>query len=104
MNRTVVVVKSPGKDRRWHAFRIHWDEGEKVSTWLRNGFSSHLAAWGLIWNGHRSTIKKPHRLPSQCPEHWSFKTLKEAIAHCEHNTLAVHNGKGWRIMHRGNLI
>jgi|688.fasta_scaffold1322545_1 hypothetical protein len=104
MNRTVVIVKSPGKARGWHAFSIHWDQAEIVSTWLRNGFSTWLAAWELVWQGHRSTIKQPHRLPDQCPEHWSFKTLREAIAHFEHNTLAVHNGKGWRITHKGNPI
>ena len=97
MNRTVVIVKAPGKRREWHAIRIHEDQGETVSTWLGNGFGTWLAAWELVWQGHRSTIRQPHRLPDQCPEHWSFKTLRAAVAHCEHNTLAVHNGKGWRI-------
>jgi hypothetical protein len=95
MNRTVVVVKMPGKRRVWGAIRIHWDEGEKVEKWL----TAHPAPHGVIWAGHRSTILQPHRLPTRCPEHWEFKTLREAIAHCEHSTLAVHNGKGWKFKH-----
>jgi hypothetical protein len=99
MNQTVVIVKSPGKRREWSAIRIHWDEGEKVEKWLGEGFGSWGQAWELIQQGHRSTILQPHEMPDQCPEHWGFRTLRDAIAHCEHNTLAVHNGKGWRITH-----
>lgn len=95
MNRTVVIVKSPGKRREWCAIRIHWDQGEKVEQWLR----AHPSPVDVIWAGHRSTVLQPHRLPNQYPEHWSFKTLREAIAHCEHSTLAVHNGKGWKFKH-----
>jgi hypothetical protein len=95
MNRTVVIVKSPGKRRDWCAIRIHEDHGEKVENWLKG----HLSPWQVIHDGHRSSILQPHRLPTQCPEHWRFKTLREAIAHCEHITLAVHNGKGWKFTH-----
>jgi hypothetical protein len=35
MNRTVVIVKMPGKRRDWCAIRIHEDQGDKVEKWLR---------------------------------------------------------------------
>lgn len=86
----------PGKRRVWGAIRIHCDQGEKVEQWLRDQPAPH----DVIWAGHRSTVLQPHRLPTQCPEHWSFRTLRDAIAHCEHNTLAVHNGVRWKFSHK----
>jgi hypothetical protein len=91
MNRAVVIVKSPGKRREWGAIRIHWDEGEKVEEWL----TANPSPWQVIQAGHRSTIEQPH----SPPEHWSFSTLREAIAYCEHKTLAIYNGKGWKFRH-----
>lgn len=96
MNRTIIIVKAPGKRREWALARLHWEYGEPVETWLREGFASHAEAYELVCQGHREDRDTAH----QPPEHETFRTLSKAKAWAEHITLAVHNGRGWKISHR----
>lgn len=108
MNRSLIVVQM--KPKMFCSIRVHWNYGQEIEDWLNNLNLSEIHS--LIGEGHRSTIAESYRslLCNDCNcNHWthktlreaiySCKTLREAIYNCEHMTLAYHNGKKWKFTH-----
>jgi hypothetical protein len=97
MNRSIIVVR----DTRSHCYRVirvHWDGGPTLTSWLRTEYADHNRALELVWQGHRSSIDEAY----EPAEHIVFRVLSSAKRWCEYGeTLAYHNGKGWRFEGRG---
>ena len=96
MNRSIIVVR----DTRSHCYRVirvHWDGGPTLTSWLRTEYADHNRALELVWQGHRSSIDEAY----EPAEHIVFRVLSSAKRWCEYETLAYHNGKGWRFEGRG---
>lgn len=96
MNRSLIIVQM--KPKMFCSIRVHWNYGQELEDWLNNLNLSEIHS--LIGEGHRAMIAESYRslLRNDC-NHWTHKTLREAIYNCEHMTLAYHNGKKWKFTH-----
>lgn len=100
MNRTVIIVKEPNRNR-WALVSLHWQYGQEVEQWLSQTSPDWRSAWSLIEQGHRSTIAESRvdLGADERPEYMTFRTLAEAKSSWEYYTIAWHNGKRWRFKH-----
>ncbi len=100
MNRTIIIVKAD--KRTYRSVRIRFDGGMEVAKWLTKCYPDPRSAHSLIEKGHRSSIEEAHRFV--LPEYKEFETLTGSRNWIESDTIAYHDGTGWKFWHDGQLL
>ncbi|MCP3678427.1 MAG: hypothetical protein GY721_12820 [Deltaproteobacteria bacterium] len=74
----------------------------EVAKWLTKCYPDPRSAHSLIEKGHRSSIEEAHRFV--LPEYKEFETLTGSRNWIESDTIAYHDGTGWKFWHDGQLL